>query len=137
MRSKVSLNVLTAILKYSAICTSIFLTGWGVNSAITAARQTIVMDTRLAVEVTIKPMQDSIALITQQLKDINVQFEFAKSRDTLIYNSFNRYRQANAKSDKEVINYLREIQCNIPIFMRAQEQIVDPQKKNLRLTQLN
>lgn len=135
MRSKVSLNLLTAVLKYGAICASIFISGWGVNSAITIARQSIVLDTKKAVEVSVKPMQDSLAQIASQLKDIHVQFAYAKSRDTLIYNSFNRYRQANAKGDKEVINILKEIQGNIPIFMRVQD--FDSQKKNLNLTQLN
>lgn len=116
------LDVIASVLKYLGYISAIFMTGWGINTALLKVREAIVLDTKQALVQSVRPVQDSIAVILGNIVIINKELQLSKKRDTTIVNSFNRYRISKAQSDKEIIEILKEFQSQVPIFMMIPEK---------------
>lgn len=96
--------------QYSSFVIGVFLLGWGLNATYRAVTNSIVNKTKDAVIEVIKPLNDTVHLL--YIEQMN-----SKKVDTLIYNSFNRYKLSRAKSDKEIIRIMKEVQNQMPLFL--------------------
>jgi GTPase Era involved in 16S rRNA processing len=58
----------------------------------------------------ISQIKPELQVLKVDLAKVNLQLEFAKKRDTMQVNSFNRYRMTQAKSEREQIEIYKDIQ---------------------------
>jgi hypothetical protein len=118
------------LVQYASFVTGIFLLGWGANTTYSAVTNSIVTKTRNAVIEVIKPLKDTVHLLYDEQMN-------SKKVDTLIYNSFNRYKLSRAKSDKEIIRIMKEVQNQMPLFLFEKKNLIQYQVLDTTLFRVN